>query len=99
MRRANRGAGAGCVVDFLRDPVERTISEFMFARAGNLADDPRSLMVQDQWDIHDHDMRNLTAIVRDKSLPEAWKRWIEYPHNPARNRQTMYLLGFERISC
>jgi len=85
---ANGGYG-GKVVTILRDPVERTISEFYWLRSSDgLISAPMP-----HWDF-----RNLTWLKAVQSEPNSTKALNIYLHqyrkNPSRNRQTLYLLGF-----
>eukprot|EP00408_Alexandrium_pacificum_P066517 CAMPEP_0171177666 /NCGR_PEP_ID=MMETSP0790-20130122/12355_1 /TAXON_ID=2925 /ORGANISM="Alexandrium catenella, Strain OF101" /LENGTH=315 /DNA_ID=CAMNT_0011642567 /DNA_START=72 /DNA_END=1022 /DNA_ORIENTATION=- len=80
----------GPVVTWLRDPVERTLSEFFFIRSPEGSITP----FMDQWDF-----QNLTflRLVRDeadddKALDIYLHAW---PQHPGFNRQVLYLAGFK----
>eukprot|EP00928_Gymnodinium_smaydae_P098060 TRINITY_DN9028_c0_g1_i2.p1 TRINITY_DN9028_c0_g1~~TRINITY_DN9028_c0_g1_i2.p1 ORF type:complete len:213 (-),score=26.22 TRINITY_DN9028_c0_g1_i2:441-1079(-) len=82
----------GRVVTLLRDPVERTMSEFAFIRTkgGNYS------CRQAQWDF-----RNFTwfdSIVNEPDEDRALQTYLHgYRDNPSRNRQALYLLGFKKM--
>jgi len=89
---ANKGVpvGSGCVFTILRDVVERTLSEFFFLRENRWA------LWQDQWDVPDAEAGKLDDIIVQSNISKAFQEYLYSEENPARNRQTLYLLGFER---
>lgn len=87
----------GCAVTILRDPVERFMSEFSMARG-----EKGSYLTQDQWDFHDKDLKWLETVENARTSPNETAALLEYlrsPNNPTRNRQALYLLGFDRVRC
>ncbi|CAE7519781.1 unnamed protein product [Symbiodinium natans] len=88
------GPGRGCVVTFLRDPVERIMSEYFMLREKH-----RQFLTFDQWDVHAADLADLDAILGIKDVHQSFHEYLQHPGNPARNRQTLYLLGFHRVQC
>eukprot|EP00439_Symbiodinium_sp_Y106_P041377 s4608_g5.t1 len=88
------GPGRGCVVTFLRDPVERIMSEYFMLREKH-----RQFLTFDQWDVHAADLRDLDAILGIKDVHQSFHQYLQHPGNPSRNRQTLYLLGFQRVRC
>jgi len=82
----------GPVVTLLRDPVERTMSEFEFMRTA----DGNYSTRQAQWDF-----RNFTWLNDVDTSPDgdaAFEEYLAgYPDNPSRNRQALYLLGFKKM--
>lgn len=92
-----RGATAqprACAVTVLRDPVERFMSEFAFARGHE-----GFLMTQDQWDFADEDLPWLKQVQKMPNDTAALLEYLRSPRNPTRNRQALYLLGFDRVNC
>jgi len=91
------GGGPGCAVTMLRDPVERFLSEFSMARG------PDKFHLDEwQWDWREKDLPRLHELQGQgkDGIHDGGKAMVEYlndPHNPTRNRQTLYLLGFDRI--
>jgi len=89
--------GPGCAVTMLRDPVERFLSEFSMARG------PDKFHLDEwQWDWREKDLPRLHELQGQgkDGIHDGGKAMVEYlndPHNPTRNRQTLYLLGFDRI--
>eukprot|EP00445_Apocalathium_hangoei_P079216 CAMPEP_0204184790 /NCGR_PEP_ID=MMETSP0361-20130328/54731_1 /ASSEMBLY_ACC=CAM_ASM_000343 /TAXON_ID=268821 /ORGANISM="Scrippsiella Hangoei, Strain SHTV-5" /LENGTH=391 /DNA_ID=CAMNT_0051144869 /DNA_START=139 /DNA_END=1314 /DNA_ORIENTATION=- len=92
---ANKGVpeGTGCVFTMLRDVLERTLSEFFFLRENLWA------LNQDQWDVQDSEVGKLIDIITQADTSKAFQEYLHSEANPARNRQTLYLLGFERRLC
>lgn len=87
------GHFGGTVLVWLRHPVERTISEFFFLRTA----DGRSCSRQPQWDFRNEGW--LTEVQNEWNVPQALCDFLEGDRaNPARNRQALYLLGFNRSS-
>eukprot|EP00929_Paragymnodinium_shiwhaense_P109172 TRINITY_DN75520_c0_g1_i1.p1 TRINITY_DN75520_c0_g1~~TRINITY_DN75520_c0_g1_i1.p1 ORF type:complete len:324 (-),score=42.97 TRINITY_DN75520_c0_g1_i1:98-1069(-) len=83
---------SGPVVTLLRDPVERTMSEFSFIRSkdGNYS------CRQAQWDFRNFAWFNEVASNPDEDA--AFDTYLKgYPEDPSRNRQALYLLGFKRM--
>ena len=93
-KSADAGPSRGCVVTFLRDPVERTMSEFFMLREKH-----RQFLSFDQWDVHQDDLGELDAILNLPNLSESFMKYLHHGRNPSRNRQSLYLLGFERLHC
>lgn len=93
---ANKAA-EGCVVTTLRDPVERFLSEFTMARWA--AREDSAALYSDQWDWHLKDFPVLLGMQTKRSIEDAFLDFLHSPHNPARNRQALYLLGFDRVAC
>mmetsp|Transcript_59135 Transcript_59135/g.183424 ORF Transcript_59135/g.183424 Transcript_59135/m.183424 type:complete len:502 (+) Transcript_59135:32-1537(+) len=86
---------ADCAFTMLRDPVDRFLSEFTMARAWNGFE-----LYGFEWDFHDDDLEWLRAIQKNPNVLEAMHEYLHSPKNPGRNRQTLYLLGFDRVpSC
>merc|ERR1719221_268793 len=81
-----------CMMMSLRDPVERFLSEFSM-----LADDSGNLE-HDAWDLHANDIPWLNEM-KSLNLSDRFSKYMSYPANPAFNRMTRYLLGFERVQC
>ncbi|OLP88769.1 hypothetical protein AK812_SmicGene29847 [Symbiodinium microadriaticum] len=88
------GPGRGCVVTFLRDPVERIMSEYFMLREKH-----RQFLTFDQWDVHAADLPDLDSILGIKDVHQSFHQYLQHPGNPSRNRQTLYLLGFQRVRC
>jgi len=91
------GGGPGCAVTMLRDPVERFLSEFSMARGPD-----KHHLEEWQWDWREQDLPRLHELQGKgkNAIHDTGKAMVEYlndPHNPTRNRQTLYLLGFDRI--
>lgn len=87
-------AGRACVMTFLRDPVERTMSEFFMLREKH-----RQFLSFDQWDVHEDDLGPLDTILNIKDVSDSFQQYLHYPGNPSRNRQSLYILGFQRVLC
>lgn len=85
---------ADCRVTFLRDPVERLLSEFTMLR-GHEGEN----LEQDHWDFAEQDFNWLHSFVNRSDMEDALLAYVRSPDNPSRNRQAMYLLGFDRVSC
>eukprot|EP00931_Biecheleriopsis_adriatica_P091973 TRINITY_DN65815_c0_g1_i1.p1 TRINITY_DN65815_c0_g1~~TRINITY_DN65815_c0_g1_i1.p1 ORF type:complete len:469 (+),score=92.24 TRINITY_DN65815_c0_g1_i1:40-1446(+) len=92
--RLLQGEGRSCLVTFLRDPVERTLSEFFMLREKH-----RQFLQFDQWDVHQDDFAAINSILDIKDVSESFQRYLHHPGNPSRNRQALYLLGFKRVEC
>mmetsp|Transcript_84241 Transcript_84241/g.180524 ORF Transcript_84241/g.180524 Transcript_84241/m.180524 type:complete len:320 (-) Transcript_84241:85-1044(-) len=76
-------------VTLLRDPVERTLSEFHFMRT----DDGKEYSRQGQW--HFSNEKWLDKVQNTPDVDEAWDVYLHGdPLNPSRNRQALYILGF-----
>merc|ERR1719221_818217 len=84
-----------CMVASLRDPVERVMSEFNGFRSPEGA----QFVEQDLWDIHANDQAWAREVRANKNTTEALNEYVTSPANPTRNRQALYLLGFERVTC
>mmetsp|Transcript_106561 Transcript_106561/g.333323 ORF Transcript_106561/g.333323 Transcript_106561/m.333323 type:complete len:287 (+) Transcript_106561:719-1579(+) len=91
---ANADAGGrdflGHLVVLLRHPVERAMSEFLFLR--NI--DGFICAGQDQWDFRNSEW--LHFVQHEPSTEKALYAYLNEPFNPSRNRQAMYLIGFDR---
>lgn len=83
-----------CVITMVRDPLERFMSEFAMA----LSKDAK-LLTQDQWDFAPQDVPWLESVKTRGNSTETLLEYLQNPNNPSRNRQTLYLLGFERVGC
>lgn len=82
----------GPVVTLLRDPVERTMSEFQFIRTK----DGNHSCRQAQWDFTNYSWFNAVASEPDEDA--ALNLYLHgYPNNPSRNRQALYLNGFKKM--
>lgn len=82
----------GSLVTFLRHPVERTMSEFFFLRSF----DGQWCATQPQWDFQGAGQW-LKAVQTDPSVERALLTFLEgYKGTPVRNRQSLYLIGFDR---
>lgn len=83
------GTYHGAVVTLLRDPVERTLSEFFWLRT------PEGLASASH---PDWDFRNdtwLQIVQKHPDVDHALDVYLHgYDKSPSRNRQTLYLLGF-----
>eukprot|EP00416_Gambierdiscus_australes_P045811 CAMPEP_0171100400 /NCGR_PEP_ID=MMETSP0766_2-20121228/52934_1 /TAXON_ID=439317 /ORGANISM="Gambierdiscus australes, Strain CAWD 149" /LENGTH=323 /DNA_ID=CAMNT_0011560221 /DNA_START=17 /DNA_END=988 /DNA_ORIENTATION=+ len=78
------------LITLLRDPVERTLSEFFFMRAKQ----GRGLVWQNQWDFRNSTWLNLVQGTAD--VDEALRIYLhDYPGSASRNRQALYLIGFK----
>jgi len=76
-------------VTLLRDPVERTLSEFHFMRT----DYGREVSRQGQW--HFSNEKWLDKVQNTPDVDEAWEVYLHGdPLSPSRNRQALYILGF-----
>eukprot|EP00931_Biecheleriopsis_adriatica_P037134 TRINITY_DN21311_c0_g1_i1.p1 TRINITY_DN21311_c0_g1~~TRINITY_DN21311_c0_g1_i1.p1 ORF type:complete len:339 (-),score=52.80 TRINITY_DN21311_c0_g1_i1:73-1089(-) len=84
------------VVTLLRDPAERLISEFQMLRTAKFCERCQD---QDQWDWHPDDLEWLHRVRGMHNVTEAFIEYLRSPNNPARNRQSLYLLGFHRAAC
>lgn len=91
-------AAPGCVFTMLRDPVERFFSEFTMLRSKSKLEGPGEL-TQDQWDWHANDLMELRSVQALKPISLAITAYLLSPNNPSRNRQALYLLGFDRVAC
>mmetsp|Transcript_35469 Transcript_35469/g.82377 ORF Transcript_35469/g.82377 Transcript_35469/m.82377 type:complete len:335 (+) Transcript_35469:66-1070(+) len=88
--QARMGGANVSLVTLLRDPVERTLSEFFFMRAKQ----GRGLVWQNQWDFRNSTWLNLVQGTAD--VDEALRIYLhDYPGSASRNRQTLYLAGFK----
>lgn len=76
-------------VVMLRDPVERTLSEFFFLRTK----DGKSVSSGKQWNFNNDTW--LRYVKEEHNVDDALEVYLHgYPHNPSMNRQSLYLLGF-----
>lgn len=76
------------IVTLLRDPVERTMSEFHFLKHAKWAFD------QSQWDygsVPKTAAQSLWKDIKDRNITS----WLNSTMNPSVNRQTLYLAGFK----
>jgi len=83
------GHYAGPVVTLLRDPVERTLSEFFWLRS------PDGLICASApfWDFRNDTW--LRVVQHEPNTTRALEAYLRhYRKNPSRNRQTLYILGF-----
>mmetsp|Transcript_64572 Transcript_64572/g.150167 ORF Transcript_64572/g.150167 Transcript_64572/m.150167 type:complete len:352 (-) Transcript_64572:76-1131(-) len=81
----------GPVVTILRDPVERSLSEFFWLRDGDGQTSAKSF----QWDFQN---TSWVKAVSVNNLSQALDAYIHgYPKNPSRNRQALYILGFRHM--
>lgn len=79
------------IMTILRDPVERTLSEFFFIRT----DDGKKCSRQNQWNFNNDTW--LQYVQNERNVDDALKVYLNgYPRNPSINRQSMYLLGFDK---
>jgi len=85
--------GPSCVFTMLRDPVERTMSEFFFLRGS------KAYFTHPQWDYPDSQMLRLNHTLKQANVSQAFLDFLHFPDSPVRNRQSLYLLGFDRVSC
>lgn len=83
-----------CMITMLRNPVERFMSEFAMSRGLG-----RWHQYEDQWDWHEQDLEELRSLHAIRNDSEALLAYLRAPSNPARNRQALYLLGFDRVRC
>ncbi|CAK0839848.1 unnamed protein product [Prorocentrum cordatum] len=88
-------SSAGCVVTFLRDPVDRFISEFAMMRGP----EQNYTYGQDQWDYHVLDQPRMRELMTKQPVEDALREFVDWPGNAGRNRQALYLLGFKRVAC
>eukprot|EP00927_Polykrikos_kofoidii_P057664 TRINITY_DN51826_c0_g1_i1.p1 TRINITY_DN51826_c0_g1~~TRINITY_DN51826_c0_g1_i1.p1 ORF type:complete len:344 (+),score=35.34 TRINITY_DN51826_c0_g1_i1:63-1034(+) len=82
----------GPVVTLIRDPVERTMSEYSFIRSkdGNYS------CRQAQWDFRNFTWFNAVASEPDEDV--ALNLYLRgYQDSPSRNRQALYLNGFKKL--
>jgi len=87
-----QGSPRKIIVTWLRDPVERIASEYQYL-LGVPAD------VQTQWDYPPRLHLILELWRNAKAIgipPVSLADFSMLPGNPANNRQTLYLLGFDR---
>lgn len=78
----------GPVLTLLRDPVERTLSEFYFLRTGK----GQGTAHQTQWN---YDNNNWLSSVAHARTEDALDEFLYGdPRSPSINRQALYLLGF-----
>lgn len=85
----DNGAFRGDLVTLLRDPVERTMSEFIWLRSA----DGLASATQPDWDFRNSTW--LDIVQKEKNVERAFDVFLHgYPSSPTRNRQTLYLLGF-----
>jgi hypothetical protein len=78
------------VMALIRDPVERTLSEFFFLRT----DDGKHVSQQGQWNFNNNTW--LEYVQNEPDVDDALEVYLNgYPLNPSINRQSMYLLGFD----
>mmetsp|Transcript_64573 Transcript_64573/g.150171 ORF Transcript_64573/g.150171 Transcript_64573/m.150171 type:complete len:353 (-) Transcript_64573:76-1134(-) len=78
----------GPVVTILRDPVERSLSEFFWLRDADGQLGAKNF----QWDFQN---ASWLRQVNGKNLTRALGEYIHgYEKNPSRNRQALYILGF-----
>jgi len=89
----------GCGIALLRDPVERTLSEFFFLWSKERTPPYYSNLDQEQWDVTPKDALALRAILKQEDVATAFLQYLHFATNPSRNRQTLYLLGFVRVGC
>lgn len=87
-----QGLYHGNLLTFLRHPVERTISEFLFLRTL----DGVFCASQPQWDFWNTAW--LRAVQNEANTDRALKLFLEMKHTPVRNRQALYLVGWDRDS-
>mmetsp|Transcript_27051 Transcript_27051/g.84167 ORF Transcript_27051/g.84167 Transcript_27051/m.84167 type:complete len:358 (+) Transcript_27051:75-1148(+) len=89
----NNGRYHGKLVVFLRHPVERTVSEFLFLRTP----DGYYVTDQPQWDFHN--TRWLREVQEERSTERAFANFLQgFSGTPSRNRQALYLLGWDRLA-
>jgi len=83
----------------LRDPVERKLSEFFML--WNIQQGPPQYdnIAEEQWDVYGTDVAKLRVILQQSDVAKAFLDYLYFEANPSRNRQTMYLLGFNRVGC
>jgi len=86
-----------CAVTWLRDPVKRLLSEFEQLR--NKDQRESNMLDEDQWDYRREQLDILDHIRTNPDRNQALLHFINLPHSPSRNRQALYLLGFERVKC
>lgn len=94
VKQFTMGNGRGCIVTILRDPIERLMSEYFMLKLKH-----RQFLSFDQWDVHQDDLLEIDAILSINSINESFWKYLHHPRNPSRNRQTLYLLGFQRVAC
>lgn len=88
--QTDNGKYQGHLVAMLRHPVERTMSEFLFLRGI----DGFICGSQNQWDFRDTDWMHY--VQHEPSTEKALFAYLNKVDNPGRNRQSLYLLGFDR---
>mmetsp|Transcript_27310 Transcript_27310/g.71454 ORF Transcript_27310/g.71454 Transcript_27310/m.71454 type:complete len:305 (+) Transcript_27310:48-962(+) len=72
----------------IRDPVERTLSEFFFMRT----QDGKNHASQSQWNFNNNTW--LRYVQEEPDVDDALEVYLSgYPFNPSINRQSMYILG------
>eukprot|EP00418_Pyrodinium_bahamense_P078862 CAMPEP_0179049454 /NCGR_PEP_ID=MMETSP0796-20121207/20220_1 /TAXON_ID=73915 /ORGANISM="Pyrodinium bahamense, Strain pbaha01" /LENGTH=325 /DNA_ID=CAMNT_0020745929 /DNA_START=99 /DNA_END=1076 /DNA_ORIENTATION=- len=85
----DNGTWRGDVVTLLRDPVERTLSEFFWLRTS----DGFLSANQSNWDFRNGTW--LQSVQHEPNIEKALDIYLHgYKNNPSRNRQSLYLLGF-----
>lgn len=82
-----------CVFAMLRDPVDRFLSEFAMARGQEGFE-----LFNQVWDFHEDDLEWLWKVEHMPNVTEALLEYLRYKNNPTRNRQTLYMLGFNHVS-
>jgi hypothetical protein len=85
----NQARNADHIVTMLRDPVERTVSEFHFLHNNQWAFD------QPQWDAFAHEDKAVSKKLWSAITNNDIITYLNTPQNPAVNRQTLYLAGFK----
>jgi len=92
-----RNAKGRLIVTWLRDPVERLASEFAYIQRM-----PEYQWQQPQWD-YPPELQSLLHLWRSppegttgEELGPSVSSFAQIPRNPAKNRQALYLLGFDR---
>lgn len=81
------------IVTFLRDPVERFMSEFAMLTKGGWP------MGQNQWDMWNVKSNVTTILHSEESIEQRIRGFLHLKGSATRNRQTLYLLGFDRQDC
>lgn len=80
----------GPIVTLLRDPVERTLSEFIYLRT---TEEGERALQQPQWNFKN---QTWAEEIRKNHIDQALEIYLHgYPGNPSVNRQALYLLGFD----
>jgi hypothetical protein len=87
------------IVTLLRDPVERFMSEFSFLLMGDAHGAYDNYLKQDQWDMLNVKDDVGVIMKSNKSFEEKAHAYLHLPGSASRNRQTLYLLGFDRQGC